>query len=250
MEIILEILTCEVAEFFRHGCAAHILVLLNKLLKSFLDLIFSALFLISLDEFFLLIKELIETSVNVDSELLVVLRHLLTEISGTGVDNEIFCTIGRFIYLDEVITASESTERSAESFCVLEISVTLKICKIKSLDSAIPHVCAGRDKVRRLIKLLEIDRFLADIYRVHAAADINAYDIRNDLIFDRHCCTDRAALTGVHVRHDPNLAALSHGIVAHSSDLFDGFFFHDFGVADRCIYLSYNLYFIHFINLF
>ena len=46
-------------------------------------------------------------SVEIDRKFLVVLCDLLAEVSGAGVNNEIFCAVLRFVDLDEVVAATQ-----------------------------------------------------------------------------------------------------------------------------------------------
>ena len=114
------------------------------------------------------------------------------------------------------------------------------------LFASFPYGHTGRNIVCSRIDEHIINVALAEFHRVHSASDIHAYDVRNGLVSNGHGGTDRASLTGVHVRHDPDPGSFSHGIIAHSPDLFDRFFFNDLCITDRCIYFSFDLYIFHF----
>ena len=75
-----------------------------------------------------------------------------------------------------------------------------------------------------LVQLLEIYSSFSQIDSVHTASDINAHNIRDCLIHDGHGCSNRAALSGMDVRHDTDPAALGEFIITHAADLLDCFF--------------------------
>ena len=56
------------------------------------------------------------------------------------------------------------------------------------------------------IQLFRIKILLPDHHRLHPAADIDTDHVWRDGICNAHRCTDRAAGTGVHIRHDADLA--------------------------------------------
>ena len=81
------------------------------------------------------------------------------------------------------------------------------------------------------------------LYRnYYSTADVNTDYIRNCLIYDGHRCTDGAALSGVDIRHDPDLAVFSEGIVAHPPDLLNSNILDDLCKADSRIYFSFYFY--------
>ena len=99
--------------------------------------------------------------------------------------------------------------------------------------------------MRRLIDLGEVEFLLSEVYRIHAAADVDADEVRHDLVRDRHRRADRAALAPVNVGHDADLRTLGELVVAHAPDLLDGFVFNDLRIGDRRRGLSLDFQSFH-----
>ncbi len=92
------------------------------------------------------------------------------------------------------------------------------------------------------IHFFKINIGFSQIDRIHAAADVHAYHVRNGFPVNRHGGADGAAFSRMHIRHNTDLGTLRHGVIAHPSDLLYGFLLHYLCVAERCIHLSFNLY--------
>ena len=90
------------------------------------------------------------------------------------------------------------------------------------------------------IDLFKINIHLTQLNGIHAAADVDANDIRNRFIADRHCGADGAAFSGVNIGHDPYLRSCCEIMVTHSADLFDSFVLYNRCITDCSIYLSFN----------
>ena len=90
------------------------------------------------------------------------------------------------------------------------------------------------------IDLFKINIHLTQLSSIHAAADIDADDIGNRFIGDRHCGADRAALSSMYIGHDPYLRSCCEIMVTHSADLFDRFVLYNRCITDRRIYLSFD----------
>ena len=95
--------------------------------------------------------------------------------------------------------------------------------------------------MRSLVDLRKINLRVTEIHRVHPATDIDADHIGNRFISNRHCRSNGTALTGVDVRHNSDLGAFRHSIIAHASDLLDSFILHYSRVADCRIHFSLDL---------
>ena len=158
-------------------------------------------------------------------------------------DDKILRPIRRLVDLDEMIAASQRPEAPLEALRVLKAPVAPKLFENEALLPSLPDVHPGRDKMRRLVELFEIDRRPAEIHGVHAAADVDAHDIRHRLVRDRHRRSDRTAFSGVDVRHDPDPASFREFVVAHAPDLRDRLFLDHGRIADRGI--DFSFYFKH-----
>ena len=64
------------------------------------------------------------------------------------------------------------------------------------------------------IDLFKINIHLTQLSSIHAAADIDADDIGNRFIGDRHCGADRAALSSMYIGHDPYLRSCCEIVVS------------------------------------
>ena len=184
--------------------------------------------------------------VKVDGELLIVFRHLFSEIAAARMDHKIQCAVRGAVDLDEMIPAAERAERALQTSCVLQTSITAKRRQIEMLHAPLPDVHARGDEMRRLIDRRKIHIRLRKLHREHAAADVHADDVGAGAIADRHRRADRAALSRVHVRHDAHAAAARQFVIAHAADLLDRFVLDRRGVADGGRNVSF--YFKH-INI-
>ena len=80
---------------------------------------------------------------------------------------------------------------------------------------AFAHVAPMRDVFRdERIELGEVYALFLKPHHVHAAADIDAHEVRNDEIVHGHRSPDGAALARVNVRHDADLRALREILIA------------------------------------
>ena len=77
--------------------------------------------------------------------------------------------------------------------------------------------------MRRFVEFLKIDLAFLESDGVHSATDIDADDVRNGFVDNRHRRSDRATRARMHVRHDPNLRAARELVIAHSPDLLPSF---------------------------
>ena len=97
----------------------------------------------------------------------------------------------------------------------------------------------------RLVYFCKIKFGSSKIYGVHAAPDVHADDVRHCLVADGHRCSDRTSFSRMHIRHNADPRAFRHRIIAHAADLLDGFLLYDPGIADGCIYFSFDFDLIH-----
>ena len=74
--------------------------------------------------------------------------------------------------------------------------------------------------VDHAVKLGKVQPLFFQLHRQHSTANINANQIGNYLVCDRHGQSDHASLSGVYIRHDPDFAVLRLGLIAKCTDLF------------------------------
>lgn len=99
----------------------------------------------------------------------------------------------------------------------------------------------------RLINLFKINFDISEIYSVHPTSNINTYHIRHCFIFDRHCSSNRAAFSGVNIRHNTNFRLFRYHIITHSTNLLNCFRLYHFRIADCRIHFSFYFKSTHFL---
>ena len=95
--------------------------------------------------------------------------------------------------------------------------------------------------MRGFIHLLKVNIGLAQIDRIHSAADIHTNHVGDDLVQNRHGRPNGAADSRMDIRHNADTASCSELAVAHSADLLDGFILSNLRIAERSIHLAFNL---------
>ena len=122
-------------------------------------------------------------------------------------DDEIDIVILIPVELNEVVAAAERTQSPLQLPRILELAEALQCLQIrKALDPSrmnLPPV--GHELPDNLVKAGKINVHPAKSHRVHAAADIDADDVGDDLVPEVSCETDDAAGASMAVRHDPDL---------------------------------------------
>ena len=68
------------------------------------------------------------------------------------------------------------------------------------ISDSFPNTSPAGDIMSGSIDFFNINIHLTQFSSIHAAADIDADDIRNRFIGDCHCGADRAALSGMYIR--------------------------------------------------
>ena len=96
--------------------------------------------------------------------------------------------------------------------------------------------------MRRGVHLFHVDFCFAEIYRVHAAADIDTDHIGYRLVPDSHGGADGAAFPGVDIGHNADSAALSKRAIAHSLNLLDGRILDNLCITESGIYFSFDFH--------
>ena len=212
-----------------------------QLLQRLLDLLPTASCLVLGDQRVFLDEILLFALVQIDGQVLIMLRHLLAQISAAGVDHQIVGTVRCPVHLDEMVTATQSPQATLQSFGISQRPVAAQLLQIKALSPSLPDIHPRRNIVSRRIQLFQVDGPWADIYGVHAATNIYANHIGNCLVDDRHGGTDGASFTSVDIGHDANLAASGKLLIAHPADLLDSLIFYNSGIAGGCGNLSFDL---------
>ena len=85
---------------------------------------------------------------------------------------------------------------------------------------AFAHVAPVRDVFRdERIELGQVDALFLKPHNIHAAADIDADEVRYNVFAHRHGSPDGAALARVNVRHDADLRSRRERLIAKRADL-------------------------------
>ena len=77
----------------------------------------------------------------------------------------------------------------------------------------------GNDGVDDAVELRQVDSLFFQFDSQHAASNIDADEIRDNLILDRHGRTDHASGTGVTIRHNTDLRSGHAGLIEQIFDL-------------------------------
>ena len=155
-------------------------------------------------------------------------------------DHQILDAVRSSINLDKMVSSAQCTQASLQALCLLQVSIAAKSGQVKALHAPFPNISPAGDIMSGSIDFFKINIHLTQFNSIHAAADIDANDIRNRFIGDRHCGADRAALSGMYIGHDPYLRSCCEIMITHSADLFDSFALYNRCITDRCVYLSFD----------
>ena len=117
-------------------------------------------------------------------------------------DHQILCAVRSSINLDKMVPSAQCTQASLQALCLLQVSIAAKSGQVKTLHAPFPNISSAGNIMSSSINLFKINIHLTQLNSLHAAADIDSNDIRNLFICDRHCGADRAALSGMYIRHD------------------------------------------------
>lgn len=154
--------------------------------------------------------------------VLVVLSDLQTEVAAAGVDDEVEVLLVVAVDLDKVVAAAE---RAEALLCTARVDLfdAVELVDIDSPVTAVrpfAHVAPVGDVLAdERIELGQVQALLAEKHDVHSAADIDADEVRDDVIADRHGRADGTALARVHVGHDAYLRARRERLIAKRADL-------------------------------
>ena len=128
----------------------------------------------------------------------------------------------RAVYFNEVVATAQRTNASHSAVEINLISAAqlgqIDFC-IKCMKG-ISDLSAIRDFLSdQRIQLGKINITLCNFNRLHAATNIDANHTGNDLILDGHGSADGTALTGMHIRHDADLATGKLHLITHRLNL-------------------------------
>lgn len=149
--------------------------------------------------------------------VLIVLRDLQAEVAAAGVDDEVEVLLVVAVDLDEVVAAAERAEallRAAriDLFDAVElVDIDAPVAAVRPLAHVAP---VGDVLADERIELRQVQALFAQAHDVHAAADIDADEVRDDVFANRHSRADGAALSRVHVGHYPDLRSRRERLIA------------------------------------
>ena len=244
VQVVVEVLAEEEGDVGRDGHLRRAEVPM-QLLDRFLQLGAPPFRLVTADHLVACRKERRLAVREIDGERLIDFGDLRAETAAARVNDEVVRTIRSAVDLDEMVAAAERAECLGDTLDVLEIAVAAKLREVELRLPPLPQLSARRDDVRRLVNLGEVEFLLSEVYRIHAAADVDADEVRHDLVPHRHRRADRAALAPVNIGHDADLRTLGELVVAHAPNLLDGFVFNDLRIGDRRRGLSLDFQSFH-----
>ena len=153
---------------------------------------------------------------------MVILRDLQTRVAAASVDDEKEVSFLVAVDFDEMVAATERTEAFFEP-PLIQFGIAAKLLHVQPSVTAVrpfAHVPSVRDVLAdERIQLRQVETLFFEFDHVHPTADVDADDVRDDAVADRHGGADGTALAGVDVRHDTDLTAGGKRLVAHGFDL-------------------------------
>ena len=179
---------------------------------------------------------------------LVDFRHLLAQVPAARMNNQIMAAVPAFVNFNEMIAASQSAYAAFYSGKSPQLVTADKAGQVEIRLFPVPYIHAGWHNVGRFIQTFEIKGLPAQVYGIHAAANIYAHHIRHHFVPDGHGSSNGAALSGMHVGHNTHTASFRQLIAAHAKDLLPRKFVHDFGIGNGCSYDSFDMF--HLYHLF
>ena len=140
--------------------------------------------------------------------------NVFAAAAGSGVHDQPDAALLVLVELPEVVAAAERAEAQAEHVVVdpaAVLSVAGEVARGhlgRHAVRGLAHAHSGGDlRLGDAVELRQVDALLLKFSREHAAADVDAYQVRNDFVGDGHRRTDHAARAGVAVGHDADLCA-------------------------------------------
>ena len=226
MKVVFTVFPGEVAKLLRNAERVRV-ELAVKLCNGFLNLRLASLCLIVGNQFFLHSVEFVLTLHNLDSKVLIMLRHLFTQVAATCVDNQILRTFGVGVDFDEMITAAESANTALKSFGVLEFPEAPKLLEFIEADTAsLMHVASTRNALAdSRVESGIVDFDVAKLHGQHTTANIHTHDVRDNLVSEVCGESDYTASTSVYVRHDTHFAVCERWLLHESVNLIQSFGF-------------------------
>ena len=220
-----------------------------QILECLLQFAAPPLRLIAADEFVTRTEQFVLSVREVDGDVLIVFGDLFAEVAAARVDDEVVRAVRAAVDLDEVIAAAERAKAACDALRVLEGAVAAQPEEVESLLPPVPEIAPRRDEVCRRIEAYKVDLALAEVDRIHPAADVDTDEIRDDLVPHSHCRADRAALAPVHIGHDADARPLRELVVTHAADLLHRLVLDYLCICNRRAAASAYLHAFHYVIL-
>ena len=179
-----------------------------KLGNRFLNLCFTPLRLIVGNQFLLHSNEFVLTLHGFNGKILIVFGNLFSQIAATSMNHEVFYPFGISINLDEVVSTTERTDGANQSFRVFECLIAPNVFNyLGRVDSRLVYFTTAWDVLTdSLVEIIEVNVNLTQFHGQHTATNVNANDVRNDLIPQISRKANDTTSPGVNVRHDTDFA--------------------------------------------
>lgn len=149
--------------------------------------------------------------------VLIVFRDLQAEIAAACVDDKIEVLLVVAVDLDEMVASAERAEAllGTAGFDLLAAAQLFDIDSSVAAVRPFAHVSPVGDVLAdERIELWQVKALFFEAHDVHAAADIDADEVRDDVFANRHSRADGAALSRVHVGHYPDLRSRRERLIA------------------------------------
>ena len=229
-----------VAEVFGHGSLLAAIFFLQFSELGFNFRLASERFVYG-DNFVALREVFILALCQVDGEPLINFGDLLAEVAAARVNDKVERAVRGAVNFNEVIAAAECAQAPFDAPRIFQRTIAVEFLQVETFLPKVPSISARRNVMSGLVDFFKVERVCLQLDGVHAAADVNAHDVRDGLVGHGHCRADCATLARVNVRHDSDFAALREFVIAHAPNLFASRVFDCFGERYRRVKLALNL---------
>ena len=211
VQIIVKERSADVSQRLGHSRTA----LFFELLQHGLQLFFAASGLVRFDQ--LLDMDLIAAVELLIALLLIIARDLQPQMTAAGMNDQVQRAVLILIHLDKMVAAAQGADGAAGS-AQIDSFGTAQRREVDGFIVWMQRLTNGKTRwyplTDDLIQRFQIQRLLCQPHGLHTTADVHTHQIGHHFIGDGHGRSDGAALAGVHIGHDADLAASRKSLVA------------------------------------
>ena len=183
----------------------------------------------------------------------VVVCNFLTKVAASGVNYNIEILIFILIDFNKVVAGSQASKR----FPCLIVSYmaaaaqTAEIKLLRQMMYLISHFKTRRHTLpNHLIQLLTFELLSFHLRHAHAAANINAYEARQNTRPNRHSKAHRTDFAGVYVRHQADFASFTCPVITNHLNLSQGVFIDCSILVSHSVDICRRIFSFHSVHIF